>query len=118
MPANLAGLIERVGKETGPDRELDEAIFCAFNPEYSPTFHPTVVAKAGLVGARVVPKYTASIDAIAALAEKVAPGQAWHILDRAMMDPRIKASAPLLPLLPIVAIEHLLNALAKGSSDA
>lgn len=78
----LQGLLERVEKEHGPDRSLDGAIYIEFTipkerigrvdqSDGVVGWHPN---DAPYVSAVDVPKYTASIDAALALAERVSPG--------------------------------------------
>lgn len=90
---DLSELIERVRQATGPDRELDAALFIAL---VEPTWH-TSPKDPGAVAAdkqyfwpegklkyltrnsKVAPYYTASVDAITALIEKKLPGWKWNI---------------------------------------
>lgn len=66
---DLNELLERVKKATGPDRQLDYALFCHFAPmEVASAWHP-------LNGH----KYTTSIDSALGLVERVLPGWKWNI---------------------------------------
>jgi hypothetical protein len=83
MPTDLTGLIERVEKATGPDRELDVAIACALldmrahkvwgawvgmRPKHAP--EPTKEE----FWRRYARHYTASLDADLALLKETLPG--------------------------------------------
>ena len=75
---DLSDLINRVRVATGPDRELDCAIFCATAESPFQNYYPDcVMASQGGFAARVeisdIPKFSGSIDAAAALCECVIP---------------------------------------------
>ena len=93
----MRDLIERVEKATGPDRELDIAIFEAAHPKGTLTgsgwlWTRREIAPAGLVWYWLdrkkltqpdfVENYTASIDAALALVEKVLPGWRRQFFER------------------------------------
>jgi len=63
----LAGLIERVEKATGPDGAIDDLLYWTLKQ------HP---AKGPFAR---IPAYTASIDAAVALVERLLPGIFWVI---------------------------------------
>ena len=65
--SELAELLERVKAATGPDRELDWDIQQSQFGIEQTDFHGT-------------PRYTASIDAALALAERLLPGRSWKIV--------------------------------------
>ncbi|MBD7992883.1 hypothetical protein H9643_19075 [Ochrobactrum sp. Sa2BUA5] len=78
-------LIDRLSKMEGPDREVDAILWCLDNKltfkkklhhTYNgyPRFYSFRTAEKGTVGIGLVPKYTASVDAAIALAERVLPG--------------------------------------------
>lgn len=84
---DLTALLERVRAAKGPDRELDGIIEAAFA---TGVYGDVVPAKGGMVvymspaphapgqgRFEIAEKYTASLDAVVALAEKVLPG--WRI---------------------------------------
>jgi hypothetical protein len=114
--SDIKALIERLEKATGPDRELDAAIWAATLPrdgvgidgyglpdgahyEYRPCEDGRVEMLVSLNGERGVtranrpsPEYTASLDAAVALVEKVLPGWWWqigscHVSDDARLCP-------------------------------
>lgn len=66
--AELQSLLERVEKAVGPDSELDEAIRFQFDPMGS-VFYSEHSA------------YTASIDNVRALAERLLPGSMMRVFD-------------------------------------
>lgn len=75
---DLSDLIDRVRVATGPDRELDCAIFCATAESPFQNYYPDcVMASQGGFAARVeisdIPKFTGSIDAAIELCERVLP---------------------------------------------
>lgn len=72
--ADLANLIERVEKLTGPDEALDLAIARSLVPD--------VVCLRSVPGSdepEPFTRYTASLDAVVALVERVRPGIAWTL---------------------------------------
>ena len=74
----LTDLFARVEAATGPDRELDGALWrkLIFDPQLArPGNDWTLTPNLG----RKKPRYTASIDAALALAERVLPGWAWML---------------------------------------
>lgn len=91
MSPTHADLLARVEAATGPDRELDAALWLDFTPgatrrastvksskglwpDY--TIDETREAGGALI---VVPAYTASLDAALALVERVLPGWVWSV---------------------------------------
>ncbi len=96
MTDDVEGLIERLEKATGPDRELDHALD-AVSPAYTGR----------------LAYYTRSIDAALALTERLLPGSWWL-----MAKGRVRAGEPLYALqlfseghnpftsLPIAEAEH------------
>lgn len=81
MVAHLRNLIERLENATGPDRELDFAIAvaCGFTVRQQATVYgSTKVAvdpsRKGRGNGAVDSRYTASLDAVVALVERVLPG--------------------------------------------
>lgn len=94
----MRDLIERLEKATGPDRELDEAIWLAAIPgatrknlmEEFPAEKPLweyydpeqrAYFRAGLI-----PAYTASTDAAVALVERCLPGWMWRVASCSVSD--------------------------------
>ena len=67
--SDLRGLIERVEKATGPDRELDAQIYIWVHG---------LRANAPVLWTQVAP-YTNSLDAALALVEKMRPGYRWGV---------------------------------------
>ena len=68
--STLEGLLARVREATGPSRELDQDIFCAF--DLAP------VGADGTVAAYRAPMYSTSLDALAALQAEMLPGTQWR----------------------------------------
>jgi hypothetical protein len=96
--SDLDALLERLEKATGPDREIDAAIYdalareagrVAFKVKNWSTLPGSRLSRyhdGWLIGkasddeyADDLPLYTASIDAAFALVERVLPGAFWHI---------------------------------------
>jgi len=84
--ADHAALIERLEKLTGPDREVNEAIYKHFNPEYADfvqgrggLVHPGDGEDVRVLSSVRAPYYTASLDAVIALVERELPGMAWTL---------------------------------------
>lgn len=63
---DLSSLLARIESATGPDRELDSEIAFALTPPD---------AEIGLLALN----YTASLDAVIALCERVLPGWSWAV---------------------------------------
>ena len=84
---DLAALLERVRKATGPDRELDYEIPLAVEPPPPTGFWTT--------DREYYPPITSSIDAALGLVERVLPGWSWRVgaynLDRV---PRCELAQP------------------------
>lgn len=92
MGSDLRGLIERLEKATGPDRELDGAMWLHFDQEalykcwgvrgmrYAGHVHTKAEKAAHIkrMSEYYAPAYTASLDAAVALVERVAPGWSWE----------------------------------------
>lgn len=90
---DIKALVERLEAADGPDRELDLAIrnrfgdflpFSALEADYVSVLDgkPVVAARATYPpdgSALYLPRYTASIDAAVAFAERVLPGCYWRI---------------------------------------
>lgn len=75
--SGMAELIERLEKATGPDRELDEAIWCATEPAIVPLIpHWTKSQRENLT-----PRFTDSLDAAVALVERCLPGWKKQIFE-------------------------------------
>lgn len=100
--SDLNELLERVKAATGPDRQLDYALFCHFAPrDVASAWHP-----------HEGHQYTASIDAAVALCERLLPGwkashgefswsfgfQDERVWTCKLRYYRTKAHAPTLPL--------------------
>ena len=79
--SDLRGLIERVEKATGPDREIDWAIADATNhPSFATRFeHMWPPFGIGSSLDCAILDYTASVDAALALVEKMRPGYQWGV---------------------------------------
>jgi len=60
--------IDRLEKAEGPDRELDRNLWRIENPTVP-----------GMTSDLFLPRYTASLDAIVGLIERVLPGFAWKV---------------------------------------
>jgi hypothetical protein len=77
MPSadELRALLARVENATGPDREIDKALFAVFDPERANRM--TYVQYEGYAPMWTAPAYTASLDAALALVERVLPN-AYH----------------------------------------
>ena len=119
MPNDLLALIERVEKATGPDRDLDAAVFVAvtgaatwsyddnchidaliksgayrgdkqLHPDYAPNPRVTWRYRIGDADYGEVPSLSASVDAALALLERVLPGAFWH-----MAKGKLRAGEPL-----------------------
>jgi hypothetical protein len=108
----VKGLLERVAKATGPDRDIDCALWGHFVRK-STLHHPSEAP-------HVAPEFTANIDAAFALVQKVLPGwwmAVWNgedgewaaALDR--REPRTTIYAECHSTGPIAIIAALLTAL-------
>lgn len=77
--ADIAGLLERVEKATGPDRYLDACIIQAVTPELHDAFadHVGFVVGGNHEQPTRAPELTASIDVALALVERLLPG--WSV---------------------------------------
>ena len=99
--ADLAALIERLEKLTGPDREVDEAIHRIAQPnaDMFRRWNPEPIVDYSDVGSHwkwnaewlsggfssvPFPKYTASLDAVIALVERELPGKWPELLREAI----------------------------------
>lgn len=134
--ADLSELVERLRKATGPDRELDAAIWLVDEGyEKRGGFNPSTVfwtqvqdgfAMEGNSPMRSVPKFTASVDAALALVERVLPGWrhahekrtngtciAW--VDAADDEPCIPSIAETIPL--AILLSALTAIQSKGATD-
>lgn len=93
---DLPTLLERVKAASGPDRELDADIHLVFQSPSASTEagrwrkpillerehqRPGILeyVKISGVSARPAPTFTASLDAVIAMAERVLPGMHWRI---------------------------------------
>jgi hypothetical protein len=65
----LSAILDRIDALTGPDRGVDQDLFCALG--LAPA------DEQGIVNAARAPAYTASLDATVALIRQVLPGWAW-----------------------------------------
>lgn len=83
-------LIDRLSKLDGPDREVDaelEAVFVGGRVHYNdPANKEAVIERPidglwirGIYPYRKIARYTASVDAAIALAERVLPGWKWRV---------------------------------------
>jgi len=84
----LEGLLERLEKCEGPDREIDFWISARI---YNPSHHTDAELQAdidavGIEGMVIEAPYTASLDACIALVERVLPGYRWHLHSVAYVD--------------------------------
>lgn len=83
----MTNLITRLSKLDAPDREVDAEIYILFNIpaeragriDYSNGMVGWWPKDGPYVSAVTVPAYTASVDAVIALAERVLPGWYWGI---------------------------------------
>lgn len=134
---DLKAVLEKVKSATGPDRELDQEI--AFATQFRPDerhdllgsfvaheakhdYHTAWIAHAPWRGDWGIPRYTASIDACAALIELKLPARWEYHMGTCGEDDMPWASitepdepcrdfAASAPTIPLAAIEALLSAL-------
>lgn len=110
-------LIERVGRASGPDRELDLAIGALWS---DPPFSMSINQQRG--GKPPVFKFTASIDAALALVERVRPGTGYSIIrpDNAAADVQVDIDGELAdaPTVPLAILSALLASLSNGESES
>ena len=112
----LAGLIERLEKATGPDGAIDDLLYWTLKQ------HP---AKGPFAR---IPAYTDSIDAALGLVERVLPGWMWYVGSVGENDmPQATITEPVedcrdfvghAPTAPLAILLALLRALAQESQDA
>jgi hypothetical protein len=86
---DLRELLARVESAKGADRELDAAIHCELITDadlrvvsgrlLARSRHAPFDEWVALATSPPVPSYTASLDAVAALAERVRPGVSWYL---------------------------------------
>ena len=105
----LESLRERVGKATGPDRDLEWDIQQELFGIDAVGFHET-------------PHYTASIDAALGLVERKLPGMGWELIAFDNREAGVQAvigdDMADAPTAPLAILKALLSALAaKASSE-
>lgn len=78
--STLSDLLERVRGATGPSRELDADLYRALGYEVRQSGDGFWTwSQSGGSDLRILPKFTASLDAALALVERVLPGWEWSV---------------------------------------